>query len=61
MNFKEWSDTEGKNLEFSEHRAAAKAWSACRDEILKIIFLNTKVNGIHTINVDKIISEIEKL
>ena len=62
MNFKEWWKRDGDGFhsnfpkEISEH-----AWNAAKEEILRIIFLNTKTNGKHTIDIDKTIKQIEEL
>lgn len=36
-------------------------WEGCKNEITKIIFLNTKINGKKSIDVNKLVEEIEKL
>ena len=63
MNFKQWWNKDGNNVKsdgglrnFSEC-----GWNACKEEILKIIFLNTKQNGKKSIDVDLLIKEIENL
>ncbi len=62
MNFKQWYESEFKRNGISYNLIDSQnAWNAAKEEILKIIFLNTKVNGEHKVNIEKIIEEIEKL
>lgn len=66
MNFQEWYDkhaeidfnNEGIGLEVD---MACQGWNACKQEILKIIFLNVKQNGKLSIDIKKTVEEIEKI
>jgi hypothetical protein len=64
MSFYTWWDKPQNKGKHSMHDAQA-GWDAgfesAKEECLKIIFLNTKTNGKHTIDVDKLIKEIEGL
>ena len=51
-----WGFPEGSNRQAMEF-----AWNACKEEALKIVFLNTKQNGKKSIDVDLLVKEIEKL
>jgi len=63
MNFDEWS----KEFEYDFSKfgtnvdSARVAWDTCKEEILKIIFLNTKQNGTAKLDLKKTLEEIEKL
>ena len=63
MNFEEWyKKYDDYNCTTEDFPKVAKdGWIACKEEVLRIIFLNTKVNGVHKVDVEKVISEIEKL
>jgi hypothetical protein len=65
MNFKEWFNKYNNNQEQDLNKEqvflCSDGWDACREEVLKIIFLNTKLNGKKTVNIDTIIQEIESL
>lgn len=60
MNFEKW----WKNFKDDEvvgEELAQKSWDAAKEEILRIIFLNTKINGHHSIDIEQTIKEIEKI
>lgn len=57
MNFKQWIFNESKTL----NPSAEDGWEACKQEVLKIIFLNLKENGERTIDINKTIKEVENL
>ncbi len=63
MNFKEWWKKDGNNVKsdgglrnFSEC-----GWNACKEEITRIIFLNSHQNGEFRCDIRKVLEEIEKL
>jgi len=64
MNFDKWWENFGyfeyKNTSDTVEVARA-SWDKCKEEVLKIIFLNTKQNGHKSIDVNKLAEEIEKL
>lgn len=65
MNFiKYWENTGYFKLDKSNPdvvESSRDSWNACKEEILKIIFLNTKQNGKKTFDLEKAVAEIEKL
>lgn len=60
MNFNEWYNKEENKSKYTLFDSQA-AWNSCREEVLKIIFLNTKVNGKHHIDFEKLLKEIQEL
>ena len=44
-----------------ERKCAEYGWNSAKEEILKIIFLNTKVNGKKSLDIEELIKQIEEL
>ena len=58
MNFKEWWK---KNYDDNADTAAFNSWNAAKEEIIKIIFLNSHQNGTFKTDIHKVLDEIEKI